>query len=201
MATLLKLGPADHGRPLTLDEFTSASYEEGSRYELIGGKLYVSPAANAPQNLVELWVFRKLDRYADKHPEVINFVSTKTRVFLPEAAEVTAPEPDVAAYCDFPLHLPLRELRWEDLSPTLVVEVLSESDPDKDLVRNVGLYLQVPSIREYWIFDTREDPERMTLHVHRRRGRRWMRTLTLGPDSVYSTPLLPDFQLTVNPRT
>ena len=173
----------------------------GSSTNSSGGSFPCSSAANAPQHFVELWVYRKLDRYAEKQPEVINFVGTKPRVFLPEAAEVTAPEPDVAAYRDFPIHLPLRELRWEDLSPLLVVEVISESNPNKDLVRNVNLYLQVPSIKEYWLFDTREDPERMTLSVYRRRGRRWLRRLAFGPEAVYSTPLLPDFQLIINPRT
>jgi hypothetical protein len=32
--------------------------------------------------------------------------------------------------------------------------------------------LQVPSIREYWIIDGRDDPGRPVMLVHRRRGRR-----------------------------
>ena len=38
-----KLGPADHGRAMTLDEFDDADYEPGYKYELIDGRLYVSP--------------------------------------------------------------------------------------------------------------------------------------------------------------
>jgi Uma2 family endonuclease len=41
----------------------------------------------------------------------------------------------------------------------LVGEVVWEDDPDKDLVRNVELYLQVPSIREYWVLDPLPDSE------------------------------------------
>jgi len=201
MATLLKLGPADHGRPLALEEFLAAAYADGFHYELIEGKLCVSPAANAPEGIVELWILLKLWAYANTQEGVINYAHPKARVFLPEQAEVTAPEPDVAAYRDFPMHLPIREIRWEDTSPLLVVEVLSAEEPAKDLERNVNLYLQIPSIKEYWIFDTREDPERMTLYVYRRRGRRWQRRLAFGPDAVYATPLLPGFQLVINPRT
>ena len=49
MRTLLKLRPADHGRRLSLEDFTSASAEEGYRYELIRGRVYASPVPNAPE--------------------------------------------------------------------------------------------------------------------------------------------------------
>jgi Uma2 family endonuclease len=199
MATLLQLGPADHGRPLSLEEFTSGDFAEGYQYELIGGRLYVSPQPNAPEGLVERWIFLKLQHYADDHPGVINFVYGKTRVFVPGTTKVTAPEPDVAAYRDFPLHLPKRQVRWEDVSPVLVVEVLSIEDPDKDLVRNADLYLRVPSIKEYWVIDTRVDPDLPTMRVHRRHGRRW-RVRNLAAGASYSTRLLPDFELTLDTR-
>jgi hypothetical protein len=48
MPTLLKLGPADEGRPLTLDEFFASDYQEGYRYELIDGRLSVLPQPNLP---------------------------------------------------------------------------------------------------------------------------------------------------------
>jgi hypothetical protein len=32
---MLKLGPADHGRPMTLEEFETASALDGYQYELI----------------------------------------------------------------------------------------------------------------------------------------------------------------------
>src|SRR5437763_457154 len=173
MATVLRIGPADHGRPMTLDEFMAGDYEEGYQYELIDGKLYVSPAPNPPQGLLEEWVGHALAWYAREHPGVINFVYGKTRVFVPGRPGVTNPEPDVAAYHDFPRDQDFRTIRWQEVSPVLVVEVLSESDPDKDLVRNVTLYRQVPSIREYWVIDGLADPNRPSLTAYRRSGQRW----------------------------
>jgi Uma2 family endonuclease len=108
---------------------------------------------------------------------------------------VTAPEPDLAVYQNYPLHRPRRERRWQDVSPILVVEVLSEDNADKDLERNRDLYVQVPSIREYWIVDPRTDPDRPTLTVLRRRGRRWLRPLDVGAGGTYTTRLLPGFSL------
>src|SRR5262249_18789172 len=125
MATVLKIGPWDHGRPMTLEEFTAGDYEEGYQYELIDGKLYVSPRPHRPQGLTENWLFRALLAYSAAPPDVLNMVFPNARVFVPGRPGVTNPEPDVAAYHDFPLDLPFREARWQDFSPVLVVEVLS----------------------------------------------------------------------------
>lgn len=200
MATVLKIGPDDHGRRMTFEEYLGGDYEEGYKYELIDGKLYVSPQANTPQGLVERWISRKLDRYTDDHPEVINVAYNKTRVFVPGRPGLTVPEPDLAAYHDFPLDWDFRDLDWANLFPVLVVEVLSADDPDKDLVRNVTLYLHVPTIREYWILDPRNDPNRPTMMVYRRRGSRWQRPIELAYGDTYATKLLPGFELVVDPR-
>jgi Uma2 family endonuclease len=201
MTTLLKIGPADHGRPLTLEEFQSADGQEGFRYEIIGGKLYVSPMPNPSENWAEEWLGDWLRLYARAHSGVINYVSSKARVFVPGIAEVTAPEPDLAAYHNYPCDRAPRDLRWEEVSPLLVVEVLVGGDPDKDLNRNVELYRQVASIQEYWILDAREDATLPTLLVYRRRDRsRWRKVLTVEPASTYTTDLLPGFSLTLNTR-
>ena len=47
MTTRVKIGPRDHGMPLSLEEFLAADGEEGYHYELIHGRLYVCPAPNA----------------------------------------------------------------------------------------------------------------------------------------------------------
>ena len=60
MSTVLKIGPEDHGRPMTLEEFQSGDYQEGFHYEIIAGRLYVSPKANYPQNRLEGWLYDEL---------------------------------------------------------------------------------------------------------------------------------------------
>jgi Uma2 family endonuclease len=56
----------------------------------------------------------------------------------------------------------------------------------------------VPSIKEYWILDAREDADFPTLLVYRRRGRRWQEPITVGPNATYTTPLLPGFTLSLD---
>lgn len=200
MRTIVTLTPADHGRRMTADEFDEARGQGGWRYELIDGRVYVSPKPELPQDRLIEWLDGQVREYRRSHPEVVNYASQHARVYVPDRPEATQPEPDLAAYQDFPRHLPIGTINWRDLSPILVAEVVSEDDPDKDLVRNVELYLEVPSIREYWILDPRADPNNPTLRVYRRRGQRWQRPIDIAPGETYTTRLLPDFTLLLDPR-
>jgi Uma2 family endonuclease len=195
--TQIYLTPKDQGRPLTLEEFQHAASRNGYHYELIDGRLQVSPLPDYPHAALVCLIRGLLARYAEQNPEVLRRVRGPARVFVHGRRAVTAPEPDVAAYRDFPSGQPRSRIRWQDISPMLVVEVLSEKNADKDLVRNLQLYLEVPTIREYWIVDPRQDADRPNLTVHRRRGSRWPRPLNVPPRRSYTTRLLPGFILTL----
>jgi Uma2 family endonuclease len=200
VVTALVLGPTDRGRPMTRHEFETARGQEGYYYELIDGKVYVSPAPNLPHDIILEWLLDILKDYSRAHPEILNYVSPKARAHVPGREAATSPEPDLAAYRDFPRHLPIREQSWESVSPILVVEIVSEDDPEKDLERNVELYVQVPSIREYWTIDPRADPDHPAMTVYRRRGRRWQNPIVVRPGETYTTKLLPGLALVVDPR-
>jgi Uma2 family endonuclease len=195
-----RLGPIHHGRPVTDSELAACEFVGGFRYEVIDGRLYVSVRQEPWECLVEQWLYDRIALYADRRPDQINYVSLKARVFVHARRRETIPEPDVTAYRDVPLHLPLRQLHWRNVSPVLVAEGFSGRDPEKDLIRNVQLYLEVPTIREYWIVNGSEDPERPSLIVYRRRGRRWQRPIEVGYRETYTTPLLPGFRLRIDPR-
>lgn len=198
MTTALKLGPADHGRQMTLEEFLAADCTEGSHYEIIDGKLYVSPLPNQPENSVEDWIFFKLKLFTREHPDTVNCATNKARVFVAGRPDLTAPEPDVAVYKNYPLDRRFTDLQWQDVSPVLVVEILSHEDPDKDLVRNRDLYFQVPSIKEHWLLDTRQSALEPTMRVFRRYGKQW-RIHNLVAGGTYTTRLLPGFELVLDP--
>jgi Uma2 family endonuclease len=185
---------------MTREEFESARGREGYRFELIEGRVYVSPLPNMPHELLCDWLARLLNDYGRARPEVLNFVSGKARVIVPHQEESTNPEPDLAAYRNLDRSRPFAEASWDDVSPILVAEVVSEDDPEKDYTRNVALYEMVPSIREYWILDPRRDPDRPTLRVYRRRGTRWQRFIDVAAGDVYTTRLLPGFALLLDPH-
>jgi Uma2 family endonuclease len=200
MSTVVKqLGPEDHGQPMSYEEFLSGDYRKGYHYELIDGRLYVYPEPNLPENRVEMWLLFTLHHYALENPRTINYVTNKARVFVPNRQDTTAPEPDIVAYHNFPAHLSRNDVNWQEIGPILVIEVLTSEDPHKDTVRNVALYRQVPSIKEYWIFDARADADHPTVHVRRKYRGRWQTPIEVQPGETYTTGLLPGFELLVDP--
>jgi Uma2 family endonuclease len=184
---------------MSLPAFEEAEFAPGFKYEIIDGRLYVSPSPNLPENFLERWLHLALEGYAAAHPDVINYVAIRGRVYLPDRARATVPEPDLAAYADFPEDTAVDDLRWQAISPILVVEVLVGGDMAKDLTRNPELYLSLRSIREYWVLNGSESASRPVLAQHRRKGRRWEVT-TFPYRSVFSTPLLPGFELVIDPH-
>ncbi|MGH7171468.1 MAG: Uma2 family endonuclease, partial [Gemmataceae bacterium] len=201
MTTILKLGPVDHGRVITPDEARIAHWQEGYRYEIIDGKIYVSSFPELSHDFILQWIFKRVNNYSRQNPHIFNYVTTKGKVIVPDRPELTEPEPDLIAFHGFPLDLPIAEARWEDLTPVLVIEILSEDDSEKDLERNVELYQEIAPIREYWIFDPRTDADHPTLQVYRRRGRRWQKPIQVPFCALYTTRLLPAFSLRVDPHS
>ena len=195
--TRSSLGHRDHGRELTYEEFLAGDFEEGYRYELIEGRLYVSPPSNYPHDLMREYIRDELAAYRAQRREQIARLSSAPRVFVPGEAKTTCPEPDFAIYRTCP---PGWHVRWQDISPLIVAEVVSPDNSEKDYVRNVTLYQRVPSIREYWVFDRCGEDDGPTLRVYQRgTARQKWKIADYGPRDVYTTPLLPGFKLPVCP--
>jgi len=198
IATQLKLSALDHGRELTLHEFEEALYSPGFHYEIIEGRLYVSPEANMPEQYLETWLHGKLIDYKALNPSTIGWIATKGRVFVAKGEDATVPEPDLAIFAPFPRG-PIRDLRWQDHVPFIVAEVLVDGDIAKDLQRNPELYRRLKPIREYWVLNGSVSPDEPTLIVHTRSGHRW--SVTHYPfGSTSTTKLLPGFELVIDPN-
>ena len=83
MRTAVKtFGPSDHGRRVTDEEAYAARYQEGFQYEIIDGRIYVSPTANPEQDRLNEWILDRLKEYCREHPDVINYVTGKGRVLV-----------------------------------------------------------------------------------------------------------------------
>src|SRR5262245_53680146 len=132
MKTLLKIGPRDHGQPITDEELGRAEFVSGYKYEIIGRGLQATYEPDLLEASLENWLLFKLMLYARAHPEVLKYVTNKARVFIPGRQKATIPELDLAAYRDFPTQQPFRLRHWRKVSPILVGEVVSPSDPHKD---------------------------------------------------------------------
>ncbi len=187
----LRLGPSDSGRQLDANDFVRADMEPGWKYELVAGRLDVSPLPEISEWFWEEGLLDLLKLYAFTHPQVVGTVTAKARVITTDYGGACNVEPDISA---FRRRLG-RDDRWRDQPPFLVVEVVTDSHPQKDLVRNRGLYGVIPSIQEYWIVDPRRDVRRPELTVLQRGpGGAWVER-QVASGETYTTDLLPGLVL------
>ena len=94
LTTAVRFGPKSHGRLATDEQLEHAEYRPGYDYEVIFGRLYVSPAPNREHDIVEKHIFEQIVRYRDNHPEIVGCVTDRARVFVQGIEATTAPEPD-----------------------------------------------------------------------------------------------------------
>ena len=118
--------------------------DDGNRYEVLNGKLLVTPQASVPHQDIALRLALMLVPYCERH--------TIGRVFGPGAVPFGKNEvqPDVEVVPHFASPLPEK---WEDLPlPILVIEILSGSTRRRDRGDKRDAYVGL-GIAEYWIVD------------------------------------------------
>ncbi|HET6470063.1 MAG TPA: Uma2 family endonuclease [Geminicoccaceae bacterium] len=87
---------------------------------------------------------------------------------------------DVAATCAEPERTPYVE------EPFLIVEVLSPSTHKDDIAVKVKRYIELPSVREIWLIDSRE----RWAQVWRREAGAWVVTMPLRGDATFRSEAL-----------
>jgi Uma2 family endonuclease len=169
MATVtstLRIGPADHGRSMTLDEFLEAEAEEGYRYELARGVLEVTQVPNDPHGVTVWAILQFIAAYNLKHPRVIYRAGggNEYRFWLP--GMISGRNPDVG------VTLRGTPKDWRGHRPaSLAFEVVSEGSEahERDYATKRAEYLAY-GLREYWIVD----PQTKTVTVLIRDGDSWV---------------------------
>src|SRR3954468_9426792 len=83
--THLRIGPADQGRRMTLEEFREAEEEPGYRYELARGVLEVTEVPNDPHGQIVDNLREALSRYRRDHPGLIRRIghAGEVRLIIP----------------------------------------------------------------------------------------------------------------------
>ncbi len=189
MATMteIKLGPADHGRKMSLPEFEHIKVQPGYRYELGRGVIVVSDIPN-PQPHLGLWTAarRQLGLYEAVHPSVIFGIyggaECKILIDLLESER----HPDLAIYMTAP---PAGDsTAWEIWIPEIVIEIVSPDSIRRDHEEKPDEYLQF-GVKEYWIIDA----ARGEMLVLRRSRGQWAEQI-VRPPQTYQTPLLPGLE-------
>ncbi len=137
----------------TQGEWTYEDYAElpddGRRYEIIEGALYVTPAPNFDHQYTVGEIFAALRAYIGKHELGLVLVAP-FEVRMPGIAPVV--QPDVIFIASE--HVPSPGAARFTGAPELVVEVLSPSTARTDKVIKFSAYERA-GVREYWLVDPR----------------------------------------------
>jgi Uma2 family endonuclease len=171
--------------------FTSADLEllpdDGKRYEIIDGELYVSKAPSYGHQLT----------CAELGCDLTNWSrSSGLGVLLPGPGVIFADDDDVIPDLVWVSHQRLAVILEADgkfhAAPELVVEVLSPGAANEKRDRELKLTLYSRrGVREYWIVDW----QRRQVEVYRRVDAALALAATLLDTDLLESPLLPGFSL------
>jgi Uma2 family endonuclease len=184
--TRLRIGPQDHGRAMTLDEFAEAEGQPGYQYELAAGVIEVVDIPSLPHGLILQDLDDQLHAWKAGHPGVIRYHASGDRCAVRLPGVQSERHPDLALYLT-PAPDPISP--WDRWVPEIVIEVVSPSSETRDHVHKRRDYLAA-GVKEYWIVD----PALQAMTVLLRAGdvfRERRETVT------YATPLLPGLSLDV----
>ncbi len=184
--TALRIGPADKGRRMTLEQFIEADWEEGWLYELARGVVDVVEVSRP-------WHGRIVDRVAEmfilyrrQRPGVIQYRAGGGECRLRLPGIVSDRHPDQAIYLDPEPSGPNVWTRWV---PHIVVEIVSPGGEERDFVEKREEYLRI-GVREYWILDA----VGRRMHSLVRAGDVWEESI-VTEGGVYQTNLLPGLEV------
>jgi Uma2 family endonuclease len=182
----IKVGPADHGRPMSLADFDHAEVQEGYVYELGRGVIVVSDVPKK-RHLYQVESTRdQIVAYKLTHPGRIQIVAGGSDCKILVAGYESERHPDLAVYKTPPPED--GEDFWSTWIPELVIEVVSLGSELRDYQEKREEYLAF-GVHEYWIIDA----EKQEMLVLQRVGGRW-RERIVRPPEVYQTRILPGLQ-------
>jgi Uma2 family endonuclease len=139
------------GMPAQQTEWTAemarALPDDGKRYEVLDGELFVTPAPRLPHQLIVGTVFVTVDAYVRAHSLGLTLVSPADIEFSPRRLV----QPDVFVA---PMTARGRPRDWSEISSLLLaIEVLSPTTARADRQRKRWIY-QSEGVPEYWIIDS-----------------------------------------------
>jgi Uma2 family endonuclease len=171
---------------LTVADLDAFPDDDGNRYELIGGELFVSRAPGIPHQRVLLNLELGLSDYLRAYPIGI-LVPGAGAIF----SDYDAVIPDLAFVCNE---------RWDQVvtgekftgALDLIIEILSPGTQNRrrDLSAKRQLYAKY-GVKEYWIVDS----ENQSVLTFRLREQSLEEVTIVTGDQELSSPLLPGFRL------
>ena len=168
---------------MTVDDL-DAMPEDGNRYEVIEGELFVSCAPGLPHQLVTASIIGCFLKYLEGNP--IGRIVPTPGLILSKYSGVI---PDLVFYS----HARGKEIIANDrlnAATEIVIEILSRGRENisRDRIAKRQLYAK-HAVSEYWIVDS----ENRTIEVYRLQNQNLERAAVLGNNDEVKSPSLPGF--------
>lgn len=179
-SAMLKLGPEDHGRRISSEEYANAEFQEPWSFERVDGRLIaVAPAGEEHALCAEPWRDR-LVLYKLQHPGVIYLVISEAWLRVDGSTDRIG---DIGVYLQTEEPRP----KVPDRVPDLMFEIVSPDrrSRSRDYVDKRADYHRF-GVREYVIIDRFNG--NVTVLQHAPEG---YREQILRTPETYTTPLLP----------
>ena len=183
--------PIDRRWPPPQGEWTYDDYarlpDNGMRYEVIEGDLYMSPAPRPRHQRAVGRLYTKLANYLESR-SLGEALMSPIDVRFPDVADPV--QPDI-------VFIPADRAdmvadKWIEGVPDLLIEVLSPSNPGHDRRIKFGAYARA-GVREYWIVD----PDARTIEVNVLRGKAFALLASFAAADEVRSEVLPGFGVTV----
>jgi Uma2 family endonuclease len=189
--TITRIGPADQGRRMSLEEFEHAEAEGERLYELSRGAITVVDVPKPRHLKLFDALHQQFSDFKSKHPKLIYAIAGGGECKLLIADLESERHPDLAIYKTSPPEGRNDDEIWSQWVPEIVVEVVSPSSRHRDYQEKPEEYLRL-GVGEYWIVDADEG----LMKVLRRSRGRWVEYPVLPP-AGYRTRLLPGFEFSI----
>lgn len=179
----------DRVRWTTTDIDLLANNNEGTRYEIVDGELFVTTAPHWRHQTTCGNICFELESWS--RAKGLGRATINPGIIFTDADNVI---PDVAWASNERLAILLDEAGHLTGAPELVVEVLSSGAEQERRDREAKLKLySLRGVQEYWIADWRLEK----VEIYRRENAALVLVATLTTENELNSPLLPDFACTV----
>ena len=145
--TITRIGPADQGRRMSLEEFEHAEAEEERLYELSRGVVTVVDVPKPGHLAQVLAIRRQLHAYDAANPGRIHTIASGGECKLLISGLESERHPDLAIYKTPPPEGKNDDEIWSQWVPEIVVEVVSPSSRQRDYEEKPEEYLRLGVMR------------------------------------------------------
>ena len=162
--------------------------DNGMRYEVIRGELYMSPAPRPIHQKISVALTYIFCDFVEAH-NLGDVYHAPIDVNLPN---LTSPvQPDLLFVASDNLNI-VKDTRIEGV-PDLIVEILSPSNPDHDQKTKFEVYASA-GVREYWIVN----PDKCIIDIFVLRGQAYAPLGSFGLGDEINSEVLPNFKVSVS---